>query len=108
MLGGNYPQGNASRLPTMNTNTRRWRSHVLVLLVAPFVLLADLVVLPFVLVRLAVRGHAADCPCREGRGCSCFLSSWRAVGRGLRNGWREAFASALRSGSYGRGTSSSE
>lgn len=75
----------------MNTNTRRWRSHVLVLLVAPCVLLAELVVLPCVLVRLAVRGHASDCTRREGRGCDCFLSSWRAVGRGLRNGWREAF-----------------
>lgn len=77
----------------MNTNSRRWRSHVLVVLVAPCVLLAELVVLPFVLVRLAVRGHAAGCPRREGRGCSCFLSSWRAVGRGVRQGWREAFGS---------------
>ncbi|MEU6902971.1 MULTISPECIES: hypothetical protein [Streptomyces] len=77
----------------MNTNTRRWRSHVLVLLVAPCVLLAELVVLPFSLVRLGVRGHAAGCPRREGDGCSCFLSSWRAVGRGVRSGWREAFGS---------------
>lgn len=75
----------------MNTNTRRWRSHVLVILVAPCVLLAELVALPIALVRLAVRGHAASCDRREGHGCSCFLSSWRAVGRGVRRGYRKTF-----------------
>ncbi|MFD8851568.1 hypothetical protein [Streptomyces sp. NPDC059604] len=77
----------------MNTNSRRWRSPVLVLLVAPLVLLAELVTLPFSLVRLGVRGHTADCPRREGRGCGCFLSAWRAAGRGVRSGLREAFGS---------------
>lgn len=74
----------------MNTNTPLRR--FLVLLLVPLVLLAELLVLPVVLVRFAMRGHGAGCS-RSGRAgsCTCFLSSWRAAGRGLRTGWRAGF-----------------
>ncbi|MDT0477840.1 hypothetical protein RM863_37550 [Streptomyces sp. DSM 41014] len=77
----------------MNAITRLGRSLVVGLVVVPLVLVLELLTLPVDLALLALRGHRRGCPRRDGSTCSCFLSAWRAAGRGARNGLREAFAS---------------
>ena len=77
----------------MNTFVRLGRSLVMGLVVVPLVLVLELLTLPVDLVLLALRGHGRGCPRADGSPCSCFLSAWRAAGRGARNGIREAFES---------------
>ena len=75
----------------MNTITRLGRL-LAGFVVVPLVLVLELLTLPVDLVLLALRGHGRACPRRAGGPrCSCFLSAWRAAGRGARNGLRQAF-----------------
>lgn len=77
----------------MNTITRLGR-FLVGLVLAPLVLVLELLTLPVDLALLALRGHGRSCPRRsDDPRCSCFLSAWRAVGRGVRSGLREAFGS---------------